>query len=157
MILYRISYKEYADLNGVGGLTTSGRWSQKGYPVVYLSESLSLAAWEKFMQFESVNNIPEVYVSLKVEIPDSSIQEVTKEELNKTIKGWDSFPHRPETKMIGTRFLKKREFLLLKVPSAVIHDEFNYIMNPLHPLSTEIKIIEKKPFIFDERLKKKSS
>ncbi len=157
MVLYRISYKEHAALNGIGGLTTSGRWNQKGFPVVYLSESLSLAAWEKFMQFESINNIPDVYVSLKIEIPDSSIQEITKEELDKTIKGWDSFPHRPGTRTIGTRFLKKREFLLLKVPSAVIQDEFNYIMNPLHPLSMEAKIIEEKPFVFDERLKKKNS
>ncbi|WP_297097561.1 RES family NAD+ phosphorylase [uncultured Draconibacterium sp.] len=152
MILHRISYKEYADLGGIGGMTTSGRWSQRGHPVVYLSQSLSLAAWEKFMQFESINNIPDVYVSLKVEVPDSSIQELTKIEL---VKGWDSFPHQASTRLAGTRFLKKRKFLLLKVPSAVIQDEFNYIMNPFHPLSIEAKIIEKKPFIFDERLKKK--
>lgn len=131
MILYRISYKEYINLSGIGGMTTFGRWNQKGHPVIYLSQSLSLAAWEKFLQFESINNIPDVYVSLKIEVPNSSIQELTTSDL---VKGWDSFPHQNETRLIGTAFLKKREFLLLKVPSAVITDEFNYIMNPFHSL-----------------------
>ena len=155
MLLYRISYKDYADLNGIGGLTTSGRWTHQGYPVVYFSDSLSLAAWEKLMQFESMKHIPNVYVSLTVEVPESSIQVITKEELDKSITGWDSFPHHSATRIIGTNFLKDKEYLLLRVPSAVIQDEFNYIMNPLHPLSAEAKIIEKKPFIFDERLKAK--
>jgi RES domain-containing protein len=155
MILYRIAYKAYADLSGIGGLTTSGRWTQQGYPVVYFSESLSLAAWEKLMQFESVKHIPNVYFSLSVEIPESSIQIITKEELDKSIKGWASFPHHSGTRIIGTNFLKDKKYLLLRVPSAVIQGEFNYIMNPLHPLSAEAKIIESKPFIFDERLKTK--
>lgn len=155
MILYRIAYMAYADLSGIGGLTTSGRWTQQGYPVVYFSESLSLAAWEKLMQFESVKHIPDVYVSLTVEIPGSSIQVITKEELDKSIKDWDSFPHHSGTREIGTNFLKDKKYLLLKIPSAVIQEEFNYIMNPLHPLSVEAKIIETKPFIFDERLKTK--
>ena len=153
MLLYRISYKDYTDLSGIGGLTTSGRWTHQGYPVVYFSDSLSLAAWENLMQFESVKHIPDVYVSLTVEVPERSIQVVTKEELDRSIKGWDSFPHHSGTRTIGTNFLKDKKYLLLRVPSAVIPDEFNYIMNPLHPLSAEAKTIAKKSFIFDERLK----
>ncbi len=82
MILHRIAYTGLMQtLSGVGGLSTSGRWTHQGYPVIYFSESLSLAAWEKLMQFESVKTIPNVYVSLMVEAPESSIQKITKERI----------------------------------------------------------------------------
>jgi RES domain-containing protein len=101
-----------------------------------------------------VRVLPNVYVSLTVELPESSTQIISKEELDKSIKGWDSFPHHSDTRIIGTN-LKNKKYLLMRIPSAVIQDKFNYIMNPLHPLSIEARIIETKPFIFDERLKTK--
>ncbi|MDP2888223.1 MAG: RES family NAD+ phosphorylase, partial [Bacteroidota bacterium] len=70
------------------------------------------------------------------------------------VKGWDSFPFAIETANYGTSFLQSKEFLALKVPSVIIHDEYNIILNPLHPDIQFCKIISTKPFIFDKRVSK---
>jgi RES domain-containing protein len=55
-------------------------------------------------------------------------------------------------KQIGNNFLFKKEKLLLKVPSAIVKQEFNFLFNPLHPKAAEAKITSTEPFIFDSRL-----
>ena len=67
-------------------------------------------------------------------------------------KDWNTFPHPDSTQKIGDKFLRENKFLVMKVPSAAVQGEFNYIINPRHinfP-EVEIKIIEK--FTFDDRL-----
>jgi RES domain-containing protein len=67
-------------------------------------------------------------------------------------KDWNSIPFLSSTQLIGDQFLKKNNALVLKVPSVVISDEFNYLINPQHPDFKKIKIIEKNRFVFDPRL-----
>ncbi len=69
----------------------------------------------------------------------------------------DSFPFCNETVGYGTSFLQKKEYLALKVPSAIIPDEFNIILNPLHPDVQACKVISSIPFIFDIRISKDNS
>ncbi len=154
MILYRIAHELHADLNGVGGLTNKGRWNHKGAPLVYLSEHISLCAWEKLVQFESINNIPDIYVCLTVEVPDDSLTILSKEILDRDFKQWDTYPHSLKTMDFGSNFLKENETLLLQVPSIVVPSEYNFLFNPLHPKSKTAKIINIEPFVFDGRLKK---
>ena len=150
MIIYRITIKEQVALDGKGGLFGSGRWHKKGTLVIYTSEHASLAAWEKIVHVTNFENLPNDLLLVKIEIPDRiEIQTVPQTVL---VKEWDSFPFASETVDYGTSFLRKNEHLALKVPSAVIPDEFNIILNPLHPDIGECNIISTIPFIFDKRV-----
>jgi RES domain-containing protein len=152
MEVYRITKKEHADLDGMGGLFGPGRWHKKGNNVIYTSEHASLAAWEKIVHVASFENLPDDLWLINIDIPDSiEIQIVPK---NILAPGWDDFPFSNETLDFGTSFLQKKEYLALKVPSVIIPDEFNVILNPLHPDIHKCRIISSEPFFFDRRITK---
>jgi RES domain-containing protein len=150
MIVYRITKKDYMALDGRGGLYGPGRWHRKGNLVIYTSEHASLAAWEKIVHLANFENLPNDLLLVKIEIPDNiEIQTVP---LMILIEGWDSYPYINETLNYGTSFLRKNEQLALKVPSAIVPDEYNVILNPLHPDIHRCKTISTVPFIFDKRI-----
>ena len=150
MFVYRITKKDHAALDGMGGLYGPGRWHKKGFPVIYTSEHASLAAWEKIVHVASFENIPNNLILVKIEIPEwVEIQTVPQ---NILTEGWNSFPFINETINYGTSFLLKKEYLALKVPSVIIPDEYNIILNPLHPEIKECKVISSNPFLFDKRI-----
>jgi RES domain-containing protein len=123
--------------------------------VIYTSEHASLAALEKIVHVASFENLPDNLLLVKIEIPDGI--EIQKVPQNVLVKGWDSFPFANETVHYGTSFLRKKEHLALKVPSVIIPDEFNVILNPLHPDIQSCKIISTTRFIFDMRILKEHS
>ena len=155
MFVYRIAKKEHSALDGMGGIYGPGRWHEKGNLVIYTSEHASLAAWEKIVHVASIENLPNNLLLVKIEIPDGiEIQTVPKKVL---VKGWDSFPFTKETVNCGTSFLRKKEHFALKVPSVIIPDEYNIILNPLHPDIQACKVINATQFIFDVRVLKDRS
>jgi RES domain-containing protein len=150
MIVYRITKEEHAPLDGIGGLYGPGRWHKKGNLVIYTSEHASLAAWEKIVHISSFANFPDYLQLVKIEIPDDiTIQTVPDTVL---VSGWDSFPFCNETVNYGTEFLRTKLYLALRVPSAIIKEEFNFILNPLHPDIHRCKVISSVPFNFDKRI-----
>ena len=150
MIIYRITKKKHGPLDGIGGLYGPGRWHKKGNPVIYASEHASLAAWEKIVHISSFANLPDNLQLLKIEIPDDiAIQTVPESVL---ITGWDSFPFCTETVNYGTEFLRTNAYMALRVPSAIIKEENNIILNPLHPDIKRCKVISSVPFEFDRRI-----
>jgi RES domain-containing protein len=154
MIVYRITKKEHSALDGMGGLYGPGRWHKKGNLVIYTSEHASLAAWEKIVHVTSFENLPKNLLLVKIEIPDGiEIQSVPQKVL---VKGWNSYPFALETVDYGTSFLQKKEHLALKVHSVIIPDEFNIILNPLHPDIRNCKVISTIPFVFDQRVSKEN-
>ena len=154
MIVYRITKKEHSALDGMGGLYGPGRWHKKGNLVIYTSEHASLAAWEKIVHVTSFENLPKNLLLVKIELPDGTeIQSVPQKIL---VKGWNSYPFALETVDYGTAFLQKKEHLALKVPSVIIPDEFNILLNPLHPDIRNCKVISAIPFVFDQRVSKEN-
>ncbi len=156
MKLYRIDKKDRVNLEGLGGLYTQGRWNKKGFRVIYASESISLAAWEKFVHTTDYKDLPKDLVVFSINIPDDiEIKDVPDSVL---IPGWD-IPepyrtHKEETIVFGTNFLKQNKYLILKVPSAIVKEEYNYLLNPNHPYIKKCKIERKEPFEFDVRISK---
>lgn len=154
MIVYRITKKEHSALDGMGGLYGPGRWHKKGNLVIYTSEHASLAAWEKIVHVTSFENLPKNLLLVKIELPDGiEIQSVPQKVL---VKGWNSYPFTLETVDYGTSFLQKKEHLALKVPSVIIPDEFNIMLNPLHPDIRDCKVVSTIPFVFDHRVSKEN-
>lgn len=148
MILYRITNAKYADdLSGNGARLYGGRWNSEGKPMLYLASSRSLAVLESLAHLVSTN-IPANFLILSIEVPDDFLAVPE----NILPDNWNEYPEQHILKQIGNSFLQRNEHLLLKVPSALVPEEFNYLMNPLHPKAGKVKVINKTPFRFDDRL-----
>lgn len=148
MILYRLVKYVYADdLSGNGARLYGGRWNSEGRAALYLASSRSLAVLEALAHL-SPTNMPDDFCMLAIEASDDVI--AVDEDL--LPPDWNEYPEQNALKQMGNQFLQSRKHLLLKVPSALVDDEYNYIMNPLHPLAASVKILQQRPFSFDERL-----
>jgi RES domain-containing protein len=146
--IWRITSREYIStvFSGKGGLKVSGRWHPKGYKISYTSESLALASLEMFVNIETAD-LPLVCVSAI--IPDTTpILEITTDLLP---ANWQEVSAYPVLQEIGLKWLQAMEYPVLKVPSAIIPVEYNYLINPEHQdlrLQTE-QLLE---FQFDHRM-----
>ena len=147
MILWRIS--NHADLRGIGGFRSGGRWHHRGVPVVYLAESAALAMLETIINFElTPGEVPADYQLLEVECSaDASIVSLTDSTLP---DGWRD--DRAMTQRLGSEWLASGISVLLRVPSAVVPKSCNYVFNPLHDDAGGVKIISSGRHPFDARL-----
>lgn len=147
MIVYRLSKSVYAnDLSGKGAELVGGRWNSRGNAVLYTSQSIALCVTEIAVHVP-LGILPKDYDLIHIEIPDDNILEV-----KRLPKDWQTFPHADSTQKIGDKFLKDKKYLVLKVPSAAVQGEFNFLVNPRHPDFDKVKIKKKEKFSFDERL-----
>ncbi len=147
MILYRITSKAYArDLSGTGAMMNGGRWNPKGIRMLYTSQSLSLAALEVIVNLSGEKITKNLYC-VELEFPD----QLPIEELTQLPENWNAFPYSGETTEIGKAFIQSGR-LCLKVPSAIIPSEYNYLLNPLHDDFMKVRFLDARPFILDKRL-----
>lgn len=153
MKLYRLSREKYAtDISGTGAKLNGGRWNSRGKSALYTAENRSLAVLEVAVHMD-FDLIPEDYFLIVIELPEkASIKNITVSDLS---KHWDSLPHSESTQLLGDDFLDANQFLALKVPSAIVPHEYNFIINPLHPDFSKVKIITLEAFTFDNRLFKR--
>lgn len=147
MILYRFTNKNYGtDISGEGARLQGGRWNSKGFPIVYTSPTISLSLLEVVIHSTSYEEI-QTNTLMKLNIPDSFAALLTPLSLK---PDWRDDPD--YSRYIGNSFLKSKKLLLLQVPSVIIPEEYNVLINPLHPDSRKIKILSASPFQFDYRL-----
>lgn len=149
MVLYRISNCNHAeDISGTGAKLFGGRWNSIGVPLHYMAESRALAALEVLANKNSMTHSKILCLTV-FDIKTDLIKSLSAKDLP---KDWKSCPSPSSLTQIGDEFVKKDNFLLLKVPSVLIEDEFNYLMNVNHSNANAIKILEVKSFNFDDRL-----
>lgn len=147
MILYRITSKAHIhDLSGTGAMLYGGRWNAKGNRMLYTSESLSLATLEIIANL-SPDRLNRGFYCVGLNFPDH-LKIAT---VGSLPKNWSTFPYKPNTVALGNRFIHD-DGLCLKVPSAIIPSEYNYLLDPTHRNFSEIKFIDTRPFILDKRL-----
>lgn len=150
MLVYRISKTQYAnDLNGTGAKLFGGRWNHIDTPCIYTAESRSLAVLEYSVNV-NVEFIPRALSICIFEIDEKSVKEI---KMKKLPGDWQEIPAPYSTKDFGTKLLQKGT-PIIKIPSIVIKDEFNYILNPNY-LNKNFKLIEIKDFVYDLRVKNK--
>jgi RES domain-containing protein len=149
MVLYRIVNCSYADdLSGTGARLYGGRWNNEGKSAVYLASSRSLAVLEVLVHLPPLM-IPNNYCLVEIEVPENSITNI---EIDDLPHNWKDISPPMALSKIGDEFLVKRTYLLMKMPSSIVPDEYNYLLNPLHPGMQKVKILKKAPFDFDKRL-----
>ena len=150
MIVFRLSKSKFAnDLSGKGAEKSGGRWNSRGTAMIYTSASRALCTTEIAVH-TPLGNLPLDYKLISIEIPeDLYILELTSENLP---PAWKLLPYTHETQTIGDKFIADGIYAVLKVPSAVVQDEYNYLINPALIGLQQIKIKSIEPFNFDERL-----
>jgi RES domain-containing protein len=140
-------------LDGEGARLFGGRWNTKGTRVVYLSDSPALAALEVLVHTRSEEDLQD-YLILEVGFDEVLVETHAPEDLP---ADWTQ-PKAPiSTQAIGDRWANEGRSLLLKVPSAVIPQQSNFLLNPLHKDMNKLEVGELAPFRFDPRLNKRNS
>jgi RES domain-containing protein len=149
MIVFRLTKTMYAaDISGEGARLVGGRWNAAGTPVLYTASSRALCLHELLVHLPG-GQIPKNYSMVVLHIPDIIIRQINTQQL---AKDWKAYPSDGSTIKIGQAILQENHFPVIKVPSAVIPEESNYLINPKHPLYKEVEVIDILPFSFDKRL-----
>ncbi len=146
MQVYRITLQKWAKNLYASG--RAARWNSDGHFVIYTAGSRSLASLENIVHRSGVG-LKQIFEVMLIDIPDDiSIQEI---KLNDLPKDWPN-SYAP-TQKIGNTWLRDRKSAVLKVPSAIIPMEPNFLLNPNHPDFYRIKLVGNENFEFDTRIK----
>lgn len=149
MIVWRLTREAHQALDGAGARLFGGRWNSEGIPVIYASQSLSLAALE-YLVHTDVEDAPPDLVAMAIELPeDAPIASVTEDDLP---PDWNQRPDHPACVELGNGWAAEGKALLLTVPSAVVPEERNVLINPVHARAGEVRVVSTRPFAFDPRL-----
>lgn len=148
MIVFRITNEAYKnDISGNGAALYGSRWNSKGNYLLYTSESISLSILESLVHLKR-NGIPPNQYLLHIEFPDE--KEFSEISFKKIKKDWHK--ELEYTRWIGDQFLKNNKNLFLKVPSVIVPQESNILLNPLHREFKKVKIIAMELLELDKRL-----
>lgn len=147
MIAWRIS--NYADLHGLGGLLVGGRWHSAGQPVVYLADHAASAMLEMLVHSE-LPSLPPGFQLLKVEIPDHCVMQ-----LDEVVLEADWRQHAALSQAMGDDWLTSAPSAVLSVPSALVVDGCNYLLNPRHPDAALCNIVDIITAPLDPRLRRR--
>jgi RES domain-containing protein len=149
MIVYRLARKAFKDdLKGIGAEKYGGRWNNIGVPLLYTCQHRSLAVLEVAAHMQ-LTQMPIDFYMVEIEIPDNDIRIVSEHQLPYK---WMENPHNSLTQNFGDDFVRENKFLAMLVPSAIVKQEFNLLINPNHIKANKIEIVESYPFVMDGRL-----
>jgi RES domain-containing protein len=147
MTVYRMTLAKYATQLRAPG--TAARWNSQGRYVIYTAGSVALACLENLVHRDSAV-LQSPFKLLTIDIPDTvSLRSIEEQQLN---GNWwaQEFSY---TKQTGDKWLQQMESCVLKVPSAIIHKEYNFLINPAHAEFNQVRLIATEDFCFDRRLK----
>lgn len=148
MTVFRICNTTYADdISGRGAKLYGGRWNSAGFPMLYLGEHISLCTVELLVHLQPKDK-SSAFALLNIELPETAKPAAVA--AAKLKKNWQN--DIAYTRFMGDEFIKHNGALMMKVPSAIIPDEFNFLVNPLHADFKKVKISKTREFVFDDRL-----
>jgi RES domain-containing protein len=152
VLTYRITQTRYAHLLTSPGLP--GRWNHEGRDIIYTGGSAALSCLEVTVHKTGASLHSGNYSISTFNIPDNlAIEEIRIEDLTKTAVDWYTVENYLITQRMSDEWLKSGNSVVLKVPSAIIQNEFNYLLNVNHPDFSKIHIVNISRFTFDPRLK----
>lgn len=148
MRVYRITGRAYADdpLSGIGAAITGARWNSKGIRMGYTARSRSLAILELLVHVGR-RSVPLDRVMVPIDIPDDAV-----DVLDHPPDGWNALPYRANVQAVGDVWIQEGRSLALRIPSAIVPDEFNVLVNPLHARRGEVVVHAPGALVWDSRL-----
>ena len=141
------------DLSGEGARVTGGRWNSKGRPVLYASSSAALACLETVVHLAGGLPLPLNRSLVRIDVPDAvwDARDVWTATILAT--GWDAEPPGNESADLGDAWLAGRGACLLQLPSAIVPEEWNVLLNPLHSDAAAIAAVKVRAWRYDRRLR----
>lgn len=153
MIVWRIAADtpayEAHDLSGRGAQMHGGRWNRPGRAVVYASSSIALAALETLVHLNA-GGLPLNRYLVAIEVPERLW--AARAVLSDLPVGWDAIPEGRVSLDLGDAWLRGAASAVLQVPSVVVPEEFNVLINPMHPDAGSIKAVKRRAWRYDGRV-----
>jgi len=154
MTLWRIASDtpdyEANDTTGKGAEISGGRWNRPGTPVLYTSTSRALACLETVVHLASTS-LPLNRYLVKVTVPIAAWKAAAQIDSTKLV-GWDAEPAGKVSLDWGTAWAAAKTSLLARVPSIIVPEEWNVLVNPAHPDAAAIKAVKVRKWTYDARL-----
>lgn len=149
IVSYRLVKERHAQtaFDGEGARLFGGRWNSRGIPLVYTSESLALCCLEIFVHLPSYNLLND-YVYIQASFDDELVEDA------QLFDGWDERPVSKVSQAIGDQWASKKQSPVLRVPSVIVPESNNYLIDVSHPDVGKIKTSDPRPLSFDPRIKK---
>lgn len=141
---------EAHDLSGIGAERAGGRWNRVGTPVVYASTSRSLACLETVVHLASTP-LPLNRYLVRIDVPSSAWKAAAVVTPARLI-GWDAEPAGAASLDWGARWTASKATLLARVPSVIVPEEFNVLINPAHPEAGLVRATKVRKWLYDARL-----
>jgi RES domain-containing protein len=148
---WRIEKSKWAAeaFSGEGSAAWGGRWNSPGSRVVYVSRNLSMAVLEKLVHLEDPRLAIGGFVKFSIRFGEIPIARIP---LDSLPQDWPSRIEGRATQEVGDRWLAENKTAILALPSVILPEEENYLLNPAHSDFKRIVISRPAPFRFDPRL-----
>ncbi len=147
---WRLSKARYAgDLTGQGAARDGQRWNQPGQRAVYLGMTPEITVLEVLVHLNGVLSAPLVLCGYDVPDTPGLIKEV---DPNALPEGWNAVPHGQACAAFGGDWLRAGQQVGLVLPSVVVPQARNLLLNPLHPAMAHVALVHQEPFQLDQRL-----
>lgn len=144
---------EADDLSGEGAKRSGGRWNEEGLPVVYATENRALACLETIVHLAAAG-LPLNRYLVRVAIPDALWATAERQDAASLPVGWDADPPGRASIRFGSDWLKSGRSPVLTVPSVIVPEEFNVLINPRHPDATGITATKVRRWLYDPRIRR---
>jgi RES domain-containing protein len=141
------------DLSGAGAKATGGRWNEAGIPVLYASETRALACLETIVHLNA-GGLPLNRYLVALTIPDDVWANAETKTPGTLPVGWEAAPPGQASMELGTAWLRSGSSALLLVPSVIVPEESNILINPAHADSARITTVKLRRWLYDPRLAK---
>mgnify|MGYP001627328580 CR=1 FL=1 len=151
MYIFRITRTQYAnDLTGNGARLYGGRWNSEGRFALYSASTRALALLETLAHTSLALLKEGDFALVTLEVPDTVAHEAIT--ANSLPRGWNAWNLMRHTRKLGDAFLQQGSHLLLRVPSVLLPEEHNWVLNPLHPAMKQVHVAHIRPLQLDNRL-----
>jgi RES domain-containing protein len=138
------------DMSGAGAKETGGRWNEAGVAVTYTASTRALACLETVVHLNA-GGLPLNRYLVEIEIPDDLWSAA--ETVDPTaLVGWDAEPAALVSITFGTNWAHSQRSALLFVPSVIVPEESNILINPAHPDAGRISARKLRRWLYDTRL-----
>lgn len=146
--------KDYTadDASGTGAKIAGGRWNDIGTPVVYLASNIALACLETIVHL-NVQGLPLNRYLVRFDIPRAMLDRAEAFTHETAPVGWDALPYGKVSLDIGRRWVRAGKSALLRVPSVIVQEEQNILINPGHPDAARIRVQKVRRWLYDARVR----
>ncbi len=144
---------EAHDLTGKGAEVTGGRWNRKGTALIYASDSRALACLETVVHLSSGDALPLNRYLVQIGIPIAVWNSRVAFDPAPHV-GWDAEPGGKVSMDCGTVWIQGKTTLLAEVPSVIVPEEHNILINPNHPDATKLTAVKIRSWTYDQRIKR---